>query len=324
MKHTPLYLNIIWGRIMTSKKILATVTTALLTLAACQTSTGTSPSTPAAQGATPAAQEQMRPLKYNEIMRLFANKTFVSLDQALTGDAESDKFARAVTYLRDDINNAYRIYPYWPDNAGRSVEIGQMSKRVSRKPIANNGNTFRNVESLCLTDELRGSPQYCVAVYTRGGKYYFYGSEDAEITFFEGFDTMLAPMVQRANADNDLPLLRLLQADFGTSCAGAAMKVLGGLLGAGLQSMGAGGGSSSSSSNSSSTFSARYELVCRERNLMDVDNWRRGLEQSCTGEISTCRDSYTAQLEASYGSLSKACSSLFGPSYSYENIDYNY
>jgi len=71
----------------------------------------------------------MVPLKFRDTTRIFADKTCVALDEELTGDADSGKFARAVTYLRDDTDRAYRFYPRWPDTAGRNVEIGKLFKK---------------------------------------------------------------------------------------------------------------------------------------------------------------------------------------------------
>jgi len=114
------------------------------------------------------------------------------------------------------------------------------------------------------------------------------------------------------------------QRDHGTSCAGVGFQVLGGLLGAGLQAATGGSGASPSASANASNFEATYELVCRERVLTDIDTFKRAFPQSCKGEIWKCEESYSNALKARFGSLSKACASQFGPSYTYESVDNKY
>jgi|GEM_PF-6994518 len=113
------------------------------------------------------------------------------------------------------------------------------------------------------------------------------------------------------------------QRDFGKSCAAAGMDMFGSMLGAGLSAIGASGSPSSGGSVSMPDVEGTYELVCRERNLMDVDNFRRGTKQSCRGEIGQCQTQFREQIESRYGSLNEACKSQFGSTYSYEEIDYD-
>jgi hypothetical protein len=80
----------------------------------------------------------------------------------------------------------------------------------------------------------------------------------------------------------------------------------------------------SSGSFDASGFSATYTLVCRDRVLFDLDTWKRGASQSCTGEIYQCEDKFKASLETTYGGLSKACAAQFGSKYTFESIDYDY
>ncbi len=188
---------------------------ALLALAACQTQTPTL-STPTSKTAAPVAtgKSAMRALKFKEIQRLFSDKSFSAANEPLSGKHADDRWARAVTYLRDDTNRAYRYYPNWTKTGQDYYALGALVKGKQKKPIMIDGVLFKNSDTFCLTDELSRNSSSCEMVFSENGRYYLNGKRNSEIVISQGYDGLMGPLVKRAVEDNNNKLLWALAGDF--------------------------------------------------------------------------------------------------------------
>jgi hypothetical protein len=96
-----------------------------------------------------------------------------------------------------------------------------------------------------------------------------------------------------------------------------AGRLLGGILGAAGSAARAGGG------GAAAPVCRTYTLSCRNRVLLGPDTWRKGPSASCAGDRYVCEGQLETAIKAQYGSLSQACTRLFGSGYSDSGIDQN-
>jgi hypothetical protein len=352
---------------------------AAINLSACQPE----PSIDKAPGAVVTKATPMRALSFKEITKLFSDKSFSPAREPLTGSRENDKWARSITYLRDDTNRAYRYYPNWTKTGMDYYALGPLVKGKQKTPITIDGKVFKNSDTFCLTDILSRNSSSCEMIFTENGKYYLNGKRNAEVLVSNGYSQLMGQLIPRAVKDDNNKLLFAMASDFGrlepdlvakfrkadnnifianaredqrirdenarivaarkekerkaraaeeakrqARCKAKTGKACpasnGGILGAAIGGLisAAEGTSRPSSSSGSSSYQPKnkYTLICRERILFDVDDFKKGASFTCTGERYKCETEFENQLKSRYGSLSKACAAAFGSSYTYESI----
>jgi hypothetical protein len=313
--------------------------------------------------------------------KLFSGKTF-----AVSNEAEGGRWRQSITYVRDDINRAYRYYPNWTKTGLDYSALGPLTKEKVKGPRIFQGKTFNNLEAFCLRDELSQNSQACSTVFRKGSNYYLGTDPTAVIRFSDGYHNLLTPLVQRAVKGNNNKLLWALAGDFKrlvpdlvakfrvadmrvwaqnqdqiraqnkqidaankraeteqaakakaqsrareAKClreTGKACPKGGGLLGAPLvgtiKAVEGGGASSGSAGGGGATYvpNYTYTLVCRQRLLMDMDNWRDGPSMICSGQPWECERKFEEQISAQYGSLYKACR-VIGQDWTDDRIKHN-
>ncbi len=189
-----------------TKALMCVMIAATAALSGCQSTVESKkPTAKAAQ-----VSDKMRPLSFSQMQKLLKGRSYVAQTAP-----KVDPFARAVTYIRDDINKAYRQYPNWGKGQGRPYEIGKVSKRTYTKGVTVEGVRYPSVDMLCLTDEFSRTPRLCSAIYEKQGAYFLNGDPASKLTITNGYDAYLAKAVPEAVKRNDLMLLEVLAADLG-------------------------------------------------------------------------------------------------------------
>lgn len=61
----------------------------------------------------------------------------------------------------------------------------------------------------------------------------------------------------------------------------------------------------------------KYEALCRNRKILDVDDWKRIPLGSCSGDTGTCQRKFENAID-----LNSICKSSFGSEYSIERVTY--
>jgi hypothetical protein len=158
---------------------------------------------------TVARGESIEALTFVQMKNLFSEKTFATPREKTGGS-----FKQSITYLRGDVNRAYRYYPHWTKTGLDYYALGKITKESVKGPRTFSGKTFHNLQAFCITDELSRNSKACSTVFRKGTRYYLGTDLSAEIVFADGYHNLLTPLVKRAVADNNNKLLWALAEDF--------------------------------------------------------------------------------------------------------------